>query len=73
MVGAVGRARDCWVIIVITDVKTQPGRVDVAVAPQEEGTKDWLSHDIKDTIENSFRIGCNNIAALTEAPGDRVE
>lgn len=34
---------------VVVDVKTEAGRVDVAVAPDEQSTEDRLGKEIQDT------------------------
>jgi hypothetical protein len=47
--------------------------VDVAVAEEENGTKDWLGKEVEDTVEDGFRVWRNDIAALAEAPSDRVD
>lgn len=61
------------VLIVIANMETQSGGLDVAVAPQKESAEDGLSHEVKDTIENTLGIGGNDVATLAEAPGDGVE
>ena len=58
---------------VVANVHAQPARVDVPVAPQKKSTKHWLGQDIKNTIEDSFGVGCNQVAALGQTPGDWVE
>lgn len=62
-----------WRIIVITNVEAQPGRVDVAVTPEEEGAKDGFGHDIQDPIEHGFRVRSDDVSTLTKTPGDGVE
>ena len=54
-------------------MKTKDSWVDVAVTPEEQGTEDWLSHDVKDTVESSLGIRVNDVSALRKIPGDRIE
>lgn len=54
-------------------MKAQPGRVDVAVTPEEEGAEDGLGQDIQDTVEDGFRVRSDDVSTLTETPGDGVE
>lgn len=37
---------DAWNLIVIADMQAESGRIDVAVAPEEESTEDRLGHDV---------------------------
>ena len=43
------------------------------MTPQQESTKDWLGHEIQDTVKDGFRVGSNNITALRKSPCDGVE
>lgn len=43
------------------------------MAPNQESTKDWFSQDVQNTVEDSLRVGCDNISALGKSPGDWVE
>jgi hypothetical protein len=60
-------------LVVVVDVKTKAGRVDVAVAPNEQATEDRLGQDIENTVESGLRVGRNVVATLADTPGDRVE
>lgn len=60
-------------VVVVTDVKAKASRVDVAVAPEEESTEDWLGENVEDTVEHSLRIGGDDVSTLRQSPGDRVE
>jgi len=60
-------------LVVVVDVETKTGRVDATVAPDEKSTEDRLGDQVEDTVEDSFRIGGDNIATLADTPGDRVE
>jgi len=60
-------------LIVIMDVKTKTGRVDTTVTPDKKSTKDRLGEEIKDAVEDSLRVGRDNVAALTDTPGHRVK
>lgn len=73
LLGALSSTSGDWRIIVVTNVEAQPGRVDVAVTPEEEGAKDGLGQDIQDPVEDGFRVRSDDISTLTETPGDRVE
>ncbi len=57
----------------VADVKSKSGWVNVAVAPEEKSAKDRLGHDIENPIENGLRVWRDDIAALTESPGDGVK
>lgn len=61
------------VVIIIADMKPKSGRVDVAVAPEKKSAEDRLSHDIENPIEDGFRVWSDDVAALTQSPGDGVE
>ena len=43
------------------------------MSPQEESTKDWLGEEVKDAVEDSLRVGGDDVASLTDTPGDGVE
>jgi hypothetical protein len=60
-------------ILIVADVEAESSWVDVAVTEKEQGTKDWLGKDIKNTVEDGFGVGGDNIATLAEAPGDWVD
>lgn len=61
------------VIGFVADMKSESGWVDIAVAPEEKSAKNRLGHDIEYPIENGLRVWSDDIAALTESPGDGVE
>lgn len=44
-------------LIIVVDVKTKGGRVDVAVTPDEQGTENGLGQDIKNAVESGLRVG----------------
>jgi len=58
VIGVTGRywflLHDVVAIVIVPDVKTKCSRIDVAVAPDEHGTEDWLRKDIENTVEYSF-------------------
>lgn len=62
-----------WIVIIVADVKTESGRVDITVTPKEESTEDRLSQDIEDAVKDGFRVRRDDVAPLTESPGDRVQ
>ena len=64
---------DGWIFIIVTDGKAKACGINVAVAPEEESPKDWLGKDIKNPIEYSFRVRCDDVAALAKAPRNRIQ
>ena len=86
-VGAVGRGRhsllvgDALLLLlelkvllrVVVDVEAERGRVDVAVAPDQQSTEDRLGQDVEHAVESGFRVGRDKIAALAYAPSDGVQ
>jgi hypothetical protein len=67
------RSNTNWTIYSwLTYVKAKARDVDVAVAPDEESAEDGLGEDVKNAVEDSFRVGGDNIAALGQAPRDGV-
>jgi len=60
-------------LVVVVDVETEASRVDVTVTENEESAEDRLGDQIEDTIEDSLRIRRDDIATLTDTPGDRVQ
>ena len=43
------------------------------MTPDKESSEDWLGQKIKDTVEHSLGIWCNDVATLTDGPSDRVQ
>ena len=60
-------------IIVIADVDTKLSRVDVAVSPEEKSAENGLGEDIKDTVEDGFAIGGDDVSPLGQSPGNWVQ
>ena len=60
-------------LVVVVDVQTKSGRVNVAVTPDEKSTKDRLSQHIEDTVKDGLGVGRNVVATLTKAPSDGVK
>jgi hypothetical protein len=60
-------------LVVVVNVKTETGRVNVTVTEDEESTEDRLGDQIKDTVEDSLRVGRDDVATLTDTPGERVQ
>jgi len=58
---------------VVAGVKAQSLGSDVPVAEDEEGTEDWLSAEIEDSVEDGFGVWSDDIATFTETPGDWVQ
>lgn len=56
------------ITIVVLDSKAKTSRVNVPVSPNKESTEDGLRQEVQDTVEDSFRIGGNQVASLADAP-----
>lgn len=48
----------------LADVQTQGGRVNVAVAEQQDPSEDGLGEEVEDTVENGLAVGGDDVAAL---------
>ena len=57
----------------ISDVEAKAPNVNVAMSPQEESTKNRLGENVEDTVEDSLGVRGDDIASLTDTPGDGVE
>lgn len=60
-------------VVIVADVDAEAVGVDVAVTPEEEGTEDGLGQDVENAVEDGLGVGGDDVAALAQAPGDRVE
>jgi len=60
-------------LVVVVDVQTEPGRVDVAVTPDKKTAEDRLGQNIKDAVEDGLRVRRDVVATLAKAPSNRVE
>jgi hypothetical protein len=58
---------------VVNKTQSQLSRVDVAMAPEKESTKDRLSKEVENSIENCLRVWRDDITALTDTPSDRIQ
>lgn len=58
---------------VVVDVQTKVSRVDVAVAPDEKSAEDRFGENVENTVEDSLRVGRDEVGTLTNRPGNRVE
>ena len=58
---------------VVAGVKSEPLGCDVPVAEDKEGSEHWLGAEIEDSVENSFTVGSDHIATLTQAPCNRIQ
>ena len=67
------RGADTRNLIVVANVQAEPGGIDVAVAPEEEGAEDGLGEDVEDAVEDGLGVRGDDVAALAETPGDRVQ
>lgn len=72
-IGLLAIAADDRILIVVADVEPKVSRIDVAVAEDEKGTEDWLGEKVEDTIEDGLGVRGNDVAALTDTPGDGIE
>jgi hypothetical protein len=64
---------DECITIVILDGKAKTSRVNVPVSPDEEGTEDGLRQKVQHTVENSLRVGGDEVASLADAPCNGVQ
>lgn len=64
---------DNRISVVVLDRHTNRGRVDVAVAENEESTEDGLSDAIEDTVKDCLRVRGDDVTTFTKAPGDRIQ
>lgn len=62
-----------WHFIIIADADTKSGGVNVTVPPKKKSTEDRLGTDVENTIEDSFRIWRDNVAALGETPSNWIQ
>ena len=46
---------------------------DVAVAEEQQETKDGLGDDVENTVEDGFRVGMDDITTFAKTPSDGVE
>lgn len=58
---------------VIVDLKAKSCWCNSPVAVDKSNAEDWLGEEIQHTIEDGFIIGCDDVAALAESPGDGIE
>ena len=58
---------------VVAGVEAQSLGSNVPVSEDEEGAEDWLGAEVEDSVEDGFRVGGDDIATLTETPGDWVK
>lgn len=50
------------VVVVVADLEAETRGVNVAVAPEEEGTEDGLGEEVEDAVEDGFAVGSNDVA-----------
>lgn len=62
-----------WIVIVVANMQTKSGWVDITVSPEEKRTEDRLGHDVENAIKDSLRVWRNDVTTLAEAPRDGVE
>lgn len=58
---------------IVTDSQTETGWVDVAMAEQEDESKDWLGEEVQNSIEVGLAIRADNVASLSKTPCNRVQ
>lgn len=59
--------------VVVTDVKTERLRADVAVTPDEKRTEDGLSEEVEDSVKDTLRVDGDDVASLAHTPCDGVQ
>lgn len=52
---------------------TKLGGIDLIVAEEKQNTKNGLGENIQDTVKDGFGVGVDDITALRQAPGNRVQ
>lgn len=52
---------------------TKLGGIYLVVAEEKQDAKNGLCEDIQDTVKDGFRVGVDDIAALRQTPGNRVQ
>jgi len=60
-------------LVVVVDVDTETSWVNVSVTDDEKSTEDGLGQEIKDTIEDGLGVRRDDVATLTETPGNWVQ
>ena len=55
---------ECWIFVVVADMKTKSAGIDVTVTPDEESSKYRLGQDIEDTVEYSLGVRCDDVSTL---------
>lgn len=60
-------------LVVIVDVETKASGVDATVTPDEKSTEDRLGDQVEDTVEDGLGVGRDNVATLTDTPGNGVK
>ena len=64
---------DSWILVVIPDVETEPCWVNAAMTPEQKGPENWLGEEIQDAVEDGLGIRRDDVAALADAPCDRIQ
>jgi len=57
----------------VADVESETRRLDVAMTPEKESTKNWFGKDIENTVEDGLGIRGDDVATLAQTPGDWVQ
>jgi len=71
--GAEGSLLGDWRVVIVADVEADLGRVDVAVAPDDEGSENGLGEEVEDTVEDGLRVGSDDVTSLGYTPGNWID
>jgi sulfate adenylyltransferase subunit 1 (EFTu-like GTPase family) len=61
------------IAIVVLDSEAKTSRVNALVAEDQERTEAGLGQEVKNTVEDGFRVGRDDIAALAKTPCDGIQ
>ena len=61
------------ILVIIPDMETEPCRIDIAVTPEQQGAEDRLGEEIQDAVKDGLGVRRDDVAALADAPCDRVQ
>lgn len=64
---------DSWIFVIVPDMETESRGVNIAMTPEQKSAKDGLGEEVQNTVEDSLGIWCDDVAALADAPCDRVQ
>jgi hypothetical protein len=64
---------DNGITVVVLNCKAKTSGVNILVAPEKESTEDGLGQEIEDTVEDSLRVGRDEVGTLAYTPGNGVD